>query len=145
MTRAVLSILVIGLSILAFSDIAIGKSDIAAVDIKFRHKGWGEADLSIIVENRGDEFIKSLSYTFKINKIEEGGKIPFYLQPGERREFDFSHAFENYYNYFTIPPDGELKMEFVIDTEDKLKETDEKNNKVTRTYKIELGEKGGHP
>ena len=115
--------------------------DIAAVDILFVQKGKDMADLKVIVKNNGGINIPKLSYTFSINEAKEGGSLPAYLVgPGKEVAVDFRHAYSNYYKSYlrhkSVKKPFELKMVLVLDPEDKLKEFNEENNKIIKTFYI---------
>ncbi len=122
-----------------------GKVDIAAVDIVFVQKGKDNADLKAIVKNNGETTILQAFYSFSVNEAEEYGGLPVYnFKPGEELELDLSHAYSNYYNlYYKYKTDRDiqkpfkLKMVLALDPKDELKEFDEGNNKITKTFYIQ--------
>ena len=115
--------------------------DIAAFDILFVQKGEGEADLEAIIKNNGEANISGLSYTFSINESEEAGSLPvFGFGPGKEFILDLSHSYSNYYRIYlkdeSFEKPFELKMVLVLDPEDELKESNEENNQIIKTFYI---------
>ena len=114
--------------------------DVAAVDISFVQKADGAVKIEVTAKNNGEQNISELSYTFTINEWEEkGGGMPTYnFGPGKESTFDFSYAYDNYYLTYlekkTIQKPFELKMVLVLDPKDELKESNEENNKITKTF-----------
>lgn len=114
--------------------------DVAAVDISFVQKADDAAKIEVTAKNNGEQNISELSYTFTINECEEKGSgMPTYnFGSGKESTFDFSHAYDNYYRAYlknkTIQKPFKLKMVLVLDPKDELKESNEENNKVTRTF-----------
>lgn len=122
--------------------------DVAAVDISFVQEADGSVKIEVIAKNNGEQNISELSYTFTINECEEKGKgMPTYnFGPGKESTFDFSYAYDNYYRVYlknrTIQKPFELKMVLVLDPEDELKESNEENNKITKTFYLKDYEPG---
>ena len=117
-------------------------ADIAAVDISFVQKAKNTAEIKVIIKNNGKENISRVSYTFAINESKEEGEYPVYnFGPGEESTIDFNHAYSNYYDnvlkYKSIHKPFELKMILVLDPKNKLKETNENNNKIVKTFYLE--------
>lgn len=115
--------------------------DIAAFDILFVQKGEGKADLEAIIKNNGEANISGFSYTFSINESEEAGSLPvFGFGPGEEFALDLSHSYPLYYETYlkdkSVKKPFELKMVLVLDPEDKLKESNEENNQIIKTFYI---------
>ena len=121
--------------------------DLAAVDILFVQKGEEEADLKVIIKNNEKTNITEIPYTFSINDSKDQGRWPvFDFGPGKEVTLNFNHAYFNYYGnvlkYKSIEKPFKLEMVLVLDPEDKLKESNEENNKITKTFYLKDYEHG---
>jgi len=132
-----------GYSVPLKEPILSGKTDVAVVDILFNQTGKDEADLKVIIKNNGKAtIVQPVYYNFSINEAKEYGGFPTYnFKQREELEYDFSHAYSNYYNlYYKYKSDSDkqkpfkLEMVLTLDPKNELEEFDEGNNQITKTF-----------